>query len=315
MSQPGIQGVLVMSPHKEGRGKISARVLTFFGLSLAQSGEDWKEALREEEEYERKVTPIHRVNLQKHSVFIRKEAFRQLRIRQAKENHRRDWAGRESIRKQCIHPLQDDYSRLYTDNKVKVKKLIMMMATRRVFPKRSNRTPSYQNVLIGKETVSDWFSFPWQTIILIVRFYILALRREQQEQLYRENIDQNIRRVLRQKAEQEWWRTSGHICDCWHGHWSRNYDDDWECDCYQDHLEMLYSDELERQDIIEDALDRDYEHRQSFPLGEIGEESRNSIDRSRRKAQKGKPRHRPLRKFRARGGRSGKCRFLQQMGE
>ncbi len=306
--EPDMREVMVLT--KSRKGRVLAQKLVFFGLSLAQSSDDWKEALREEHEYLWKVIPIHRVNRQKRQVFLRNEQRRTEMIHQAKEHRKRDWTGREMIRRRCIYPVQTVFDQLNKEGKIKVRMLIMTLASRNVFPHWNGLTPLYRDVLTGREMVTEWFRFPWQTVVLIIQFYIPILLREQHQEEFMRREQRRIDNAEFCRQEQEWWQTSGHVCRCayddYNGFWER------DCSCYWDHLQDLHWGEVEHDRFMVYCLDEDWDFQNDFPDGDTGEESRNKIGRDRIKAQKRKSRHRLPDKFRARGGRSGKHRHLEQ---
>ena len=297
---------------KARKGQVRSRCLTFFGLSLTQPSDDWKDALLFEEQEEQKVAPIHLVNIRKRALFLRNEELQRKMILQVKEDHRREWLGREMIRRRCIHPVQHDFNRLFHDNKVKVRKLIMMMATRRVFPLITEKTPSYSTVLTGSKTV--WFQFPWEATVLIVQCYITSLL-EVQVMEFRGGRGMPCPSLVQYREDRrKWFQTSGHICRCpWDGDYGYRTRD---CDCYEMYLENCYWQEMYSQMAIVRALDEDWDYQVDFPDGEVGEESRSMFREGlKRKPQKRKSRYSPQKKFHARGGRTGKRCFLRRHNE
>ena len=210
---------------------------------------------------------------------------------QSSEKHRREWKSREAIRRRCIHPMINEFDKLGEDSRVNVRILIIFLGTRGVFPRRSDRYPTYRDVLTGKETLTDWSRFPWQAVVLIVQYYILFVNED-----YKLKANPEL-----QNRKNPW--SGSYICNCNYTCWDL---DQYEEYCYYKIEKDYYY--LELAELEYEALEGECDLLGDFPLGEFQKIQKENF----RRDQSSKSRHRLPAKFRPRGGRSGKRRFFQE---
>ena len=311
--QPALREVMILS-FTNGRTEINHRSFLYFGLSLTQSSDDWKHAVDYDDQHQKFVSLIDQVNLSKYNDFLNREKNWKLQLA---EKNRLEWIYRESFRRRCIQTVEWEFNELDRDRRNVVRALIMILSTRYLFLKTNSFT-RYSDVLKGIDIVSQCYKLPWEAATLIVQFYILRLYREDLErnrERQRQENEREQKRLERRRQQNEWRRTSGHICCC-------HYIDYWgelvrDCGCYKLYnQDMDEQDDLDMMDYLEyDCRQEDLDYESKFPDGDVGEESRNMLRGFKVKTQKLKSRYRSAKKVRPRGERTGKCHSLLWLNE
>ena len=154
MAQPDFHRIMVLMP-----GPLGGREFSYFGLSLFHDKCDWKEALEQEIEEEKKR--------------IVEEMKRIVEEMKRVERLRKERISIAAVRRLTLDPVQDEFSRLPDRHRRTTLWLIHLGVTRN-FPTPSDRSPSYQAVLTGRDTQYNWINIPDIAWMLIVQFWVVA---------------------------------------------------------------------------------------------------------------------------------------------